>query len=138
MVERLTMTKVVNWLNQNYLYNGEAFPFVVEPPVVPEAPEHLGIVTPIQGRGFLHERAFEHNGFQLRIRSAQNVPEVARVVAVDIDTILNSLQMPWRPEGSHVIELGWIGGGPVPLSTDRTSYRYSWVCSYYYIAATGF
>lgn len=137
--QRLTGTKVSNWLGTNYRNAaGNTLMCTPYPPVIPDSPDELVIVTMLPGTGFDHERAFEIRSFQIRCRSLQNTPWIAEANSMGIDTLLMSMMMPWKPDGAFVNELGWTGGGPSPLPADDTANRYSWVCTYYCKSATGF
>lgn len=134
MADRITATRIKNGLT----VMTDGLLIVASPPVIPDSPDRIVVVTLLPGIGHDHEKAFEVRTFQLRARSIQNIPEQAEEDLMGIDTLLNSMRMPWRPDGAHVIELGWTGGGPSPLPTDDSANRYSWVCSYYCKAATGY
>lgn len=139
MSERITGDRVKNWLSGKVINpNEELVTCVASPPVMPEFPDELVVVTMLPGTGLVHERAFEVRTFQVRCRSPQNYPMFAEYNAYSIDNLLMSMSMPWRPDGAHVIELGWTGGGPAPLPADDSSNRYSWVSNYYCTAATGY
>jgi hypothetical protein len=137
--ERITSTRIANWLSET-ITNKDSLPIecVAVPPVMPDFPDEIVIVTLLPGTGLDHERAFEVRTFQIRCRSPQNVPEYAEFNSIMIDNHLMSMMMPWKPDGAFVNELGWTGGGPAPLPADDSSNRYSWVCSYYCKAATGY
>lgn len=134
MADRITATRIKNGLT----VMTDGLLIVASPPVIPDSPDRIVVVTLLPGIGHDHEKAFEVRTFQLRARSIQNIPEQAEEDLMGIDTLLNSMRMPWRPDGAHVIELGWTGGGPSPLPADDSANRYSWVCSYYCKAATGY
>lgn len=136
--ERINGTRIKNWLNANYSFNNQPFQFVSTPPVVPEAPNPLGIVTLLPGRGMEDEKLWESRAFRLMIRSVQNMPEMAETVAIEVDTLLHTMDMPWNCDGALVRELYWTGGGPSPLPFNMISYRYTWTCDYSIISATGF
>lgn len=135
MAERITGTRIKNGLTT---LTGGSLVCVASPPVIPDSPDRIVVVTLLPGTGHDHERAFEIRTFQIRCRSIQNVHEQAEADSMTIDTLLNSMRMPWRPDGAHIIELGWTGGGPSPMPADDSANRYSWVCSYYCKAATGY
>jgi hypothetical protein len=137
--QRLTGTKIANWLSANYTtVSGSRLTCVASPPVIPDSPDEIVVVTLLPGTGHDHEKAFEVRSFQIRCRSMQNTPWIAEANSMGIDSLLNSMMMPWQPDGAHVIELGWTGGGPSPLPADDAANRYSWVCSYYGKSATGY
>ena len=137
--QRLTATKIADWLSTYYLdAGGQPIVCVPSPPVVPDSPDNIVVVTMLPGTGHDYDKAFEVRNFQIRSRSIQNNPQIAEANSMGIDSLFNSMKMPWNPNGSHVIELGWTGGGPSPLPADDSANRYSWVCTYYAKAATGY
>lgn len=135
MVERLTSTKIADWLTTKY-----PLKFVTSPPITPESPAAIGIITMLAGQGFLDEKQFESRGFQLIIRGVQNNPLAVEDASMGIDTLLHTMDMPWKPGGALVRELTWMGGGPAPQQgmSFLMSYRYIWVCNYRTVSATGF
>lgn len=139
MSQRISGSMIADWLSINYLdADGQPVTCISSPPVIPDSPDNIVVVTMLPGTGHDFDRAFEIRTFQVRCRSLQNNPQIAEANSMEIDTLFNSMKMPWRPSGAHVIELGWTGGGPSPLPADDTSNRYSWVCSYYAKSATGY
>lgn len=139
MSERITGTRIANGLMiERAALSKPLLTCVASPPVIPDSPDEIAVVTLLPGTGHDHERAFEIRTFQVRCRSIQNMPTMAESNSMDIDTMLMSMMMPWRPDDAHIIELGWTGGGPAPLPADDAANRYSWVCSYYCKAATGY
>jgi hypothetical protein len=137
--ERITGNKIATWIYGNFLNQaGNPVTCVAFPPVIPEFPDEIIVVTLLPGTGLDHERAFESRTWQVRCRSPQNNPFIAEYNSIAIDGLLMSKSMPWYPINAHVIELGWTGGGPSPMPADDSSNRYSWVCSYYSKSATGY
>lgn len=138
-VNRISGKHVATWIGANYLNPvGHAVVCVAFPPVIPDAPDEIVVVTLGAGSGFINEKAFEVRTFQVRCRAKQNNPDRSEANSLGIDTLLNSLMMPWEPDGCHVMDLGWVGGGPFPMPADDEANRYSWVCTYFCRAATGF
>lgn len=139
MTARISGTRIANWLATNYLdSSNQPLVCVAYPPVVPDAPDTIVIVTLLPGSGFDFDKAFEVRSFQIRCRSIQNNPDISEANSVGIDTLLNSIMMPWEPDGCHIVDLTWTGGGPFPMPVDDSANRYSWVCTYICKAATGF
>lgn len=140
-VTRLSASNIAIWLGANYLDSrNRPVKCVPYPPVIPDAPDDLVIITLGAGAGFTNEKAYETRTAQIRCRATQNNPNVAEANAIGIDNLLNSMMMPWdlSVNGPHVIDLGWVGGGPFPMPADDFANRYSWVCNYYFKAVTGF
>lgn len=138
-VNRISAKHIATWLTSNYLNTaGRALVCVPYPPVIPDSPDELVVITLGAGSGFTNEKSYETRTFQVRCRAIQNNPNISEANSLGIDTLLNSMIMPWNPDGCHVMDLGWVGGGPFPMPADDEANRYSWVCTYYCRAATGF
>lgn len=138
-VVRISAKRIANWLGVNYFDAANRnLTCIAYPPVIPDSPDELVVITMQPGPGMDNERAYETRLFQVRCRAIQNNPQISEANSMGIDTLFMSLMMPWNPDGSHVIDLGWTGGGPAPMTPDDSANRYSWACNYYCKAATGF
>jgi hypothetical protein len=139
IVQRISGKRIANWLGVNYFnFANHNLTCVAYPPVIPDSPDEIVVVTLQSGSGMDFERGFEIRNFQVRCRAIQNNPQISEANSMGIDTLLMSLMMPWEPDSAHIIDLGWVGGGPAPMAADDYANRYSWVCNYYCKAATGF
>lgn len=138
MTQRITATKIANWIESNY--SGEHSPVRCVGGAlgvaIPDYPDKLAIVTMLPGSGHSNEKVFENRTFQVRCRGLQNDFEMAENMSYGIDDLLNDVQLPSQFGDTLVNDIGWTGGGPSPLPVDDTSYRYTFVCSYFLTSAT--
>lgn len=137
---RLTGKAIADWIQAHYSRIPSVTLLCVPyPPVIPDSPDELVIVTVSPGMGMTNERAFERIRFQIRCRAKQNNEQVAEANSLGIDTMLNTLLLPTTISTTLVNDFGWVGGGPAPMTVpDDTANRYSWICNYWIQSATSF
>lgn len=99
-------------------------------PYIPEMPNQLITITPLDGIGFVMEGAGDSPNLQIRVRSEQNDQSSGESVAFAIDTAIYGAHFPVLVDDYKILLVTRLAGQPSPLGPPDDAYRYDYVCTY--------
>lgn len=127
----LTPLDVATWINDTV---GVEVPFLPGPqPVVPIAPDVIGLVMPSPGLTPDVEGLFDYQGFQLSVRGPQSrtYSERAYTAALAVDRALRFAALPGYIAGTWVLSVHRPGGPPQLVSpTPDMAERFTYTAAY--------
>lgn len=128
---RYSISKMTVWV-RNAISSGAQ----VVPGRLPDMPNRVIGLIPIQGPGLVMESLFDVVAFQVQCRGAENNIEDAEAIALDLDNVIlnapDNFMIGSDLDGAWCNEIGRTGGAPSmqsPLPDSRS--RFIFVCTYY-------
>ena len=119
------------WLKDRITSNAK-----VVPGRLPDMPNRVIGIIPVQGPGLVLEHTFDVVGMQIQCRGAENNIDDAEAIASEVDDVMiGSTPGFWfgdENQGAWCSGMGRTGGGPALLTPlpDPQS-RFTFVCTYY-------